>query len=42
MDKLLAVEYSGKKKWFAYEVFQQLKFNQSERMHKLKPQDSQE
>ena len=42
MDKPLAVEYTGKKKWFAYEVFEQLKFDQSERMHILKPQDSQE
>ena len=42
MDKPLAVEYTGKKKWYAYEVFEQLKFDQSERMHILKPQDSQE
>ena len=42
MDKPLAVEYTGKKKWYVYEVFEQLKFDQSERMHILKPQDSQE
>ena len=42
MDKPLAVEYTGKKKWYAYEVFEQLKFDQSERMHILKSQDSQE
>ena len=42
MDKPLAVEYSGNKKWFAYGVFEQLKYHQSERMHILKPQDSQQ
>ena len=30
MDKPLALEYEGKQKWYAYEVFKVLKYSQTE------------
>ena len=30
MDKPLALEYEGKQKWYAYEIFKALKYSQTE------------
>ena len=42
MDKHLAEEYSGKKKWFSYEIFESLKRGQSERVINKELEQSQE
>ena len=42
MDKHLAVEYSGNKKWFSYEIFESLKHGQSERVINKELEQSQE
>ena len=34
MDKPLALEYSGKQKWFTYEMFSSLKYDQSDSIQK--------
>ena len=42
MDKHLAVEYSGNKKWFSYEIFESLKHGQSEKVINKELEQSQE
>ena len=42
MDKHLALEYSGSKKWFSYEIFESLKCGQSERVINKELEQSQE
>ena len=42
MDKPLALEYSGKQKWFAYEMFSSLKYDQSDSIQKKESDESDE
>ena len=42
MDKPLALEYSGKQKWFAYEMFSSLKYDQSDSIQKKESEEGDE
>ena len=42
MDKPLALEYSGKQKWFTYEMFSSLKYNQSDSIQKKESEEGDE
>ena len=42
MDKPLALEYSGKQKWFTYEMFSSLKYDQSDSIQKKESEEGDE
>ena len=42
MDKPLALEYSGKQKWFTYEMFSSLKYGQSDSIQKKESEEGDE
>ena len=42
MDKPLALEYSGKQKWFTYEMFSSLKYDQSDSIQKKELEEGDE
>ena len=42
MDKSLTLEYSGKKKWYTYEMFSLLKYNQLDRIQKKELEEDDE
>ena len=42
MDKPLAIEYSGKQKWFTYEMFSSLKYDQSDSIQKKESEEGDE
>ena len=42
MDKPLAIEYSGKQKWYTYEMFSSLKYDQSDCIQKKESKEGDE
>ena len=42
MDTPLALEYSGKQKWYTYEMFSSLKYDQSDSIQKKESEEDDE